>query len=115
MSEFEQFIEDEIKQMLQQIESQEDFDKIQTVKNLLDKYIHLSKSDFLIDFHDFNYIISHSKLMAGNDTFPIYLEPNGREINNNLIPAYCIINSTIGFLNSKECLRKLPRFKKSNK
>ena len=92
------------------IESQDFDDRKKTLKILLDKYIHLTKSTFLMDKHDLDSIVSSSKGIFTNQRMPIFLGKNARKVYEGDLPTICIVEATIGHLNKNDCFKKLPKF-----
>ena len=111
----EQF-EVDMKRFFEQIERQGTNDRKETLRNLFDKYIHLSNSDILLDRHDLGVIISNAKDRFSSKTFPVYLGEKKKKVDADDQANLCVIESTIGFLNKNDCLKKLPKFNyKENK
>lgn len=105
-----QNLEVDIKQFFNNIESQNSNDQTETLRLLLDKYIHLTKAEFVMDKHDLEVIIGNAKSIMIEKTLPAHLGKNKRRVQENEQQALCIIESTIGHLNKNECLKKLPKF-----
>jgi len=103
-------LEVDIKRFFKQIENQNENDRVNTLRLLMDKYIHLSTSSYMMDNHDLNMIISHAKSLFANKTFPVYLGDSKKIVYENDQANLCVIESTISHLNNKDCLKKLPKF-----
>ena len=73
MSDLKEQINVDIKRFFEQIEKQNNEDQAKTLFNLLDKYLHLSKADHMMDYYDLNHIICHAKTLFGTKTFPLFL------------------------------------------
>ena len=101
----------DILRFFEQIENQNSNDKIQTLRNLLDKYIHLSTADYLMDSHDLNMIISNAKTLFSQKTFPVFLGDKKSKVMEAEQANLCVIESVVSHLNKKECLKKIPKFK----
>lgn len=106
----EDAIDSDIRQYLAQFDNLLPEDKHKLLKNLLDKYIHLSTTTFLMDKFDYNVIVSQSKHLYSNETFREYIGANKRRIYSSERANFCIIESTISYLASKDCLKRLPKF-----
>jgi hypothetical protein len=103
-------LDSDIIRFFKDIENQSDSDKIQTLRNLMDKYIHLSKADHMMDKVDFNNIIGLAKKGIVDIALPAKLGKSDIPVLETEIPNLCIIEATIGFLNKNGCLKKLPKF-----
>lgn len=112
MSNLKEQLDTDILRFLENIETQNYSDKIQTLKNLFDKYIHLSHAELLLDNHDLATIISNAKNIFANQTMPIHIGPNKRLVNPADLPNLCVIEATISLLNKKDCLKKVAKFDK---
>ena len=66
-------LEIEMKRFLEDIESQNSNDRLQSLRNLFDKYLHLSTCDYMMDSHDLRQIISGAKTSFSNKPFPTKL------------------------------------------
>jgi hypothetical protein len=111
MSKVKEEVEVDIKRFFEQIENQSSSDKLQTLRNLLDKHIHLTTSDYMMDYHDLNAIVSHAKGSFVNKTFPVFLGDKKRKVGQNEQANLCVIEATISHLNKNDCLKRLPKFK----
>ena len=112
MSKLKEQLEVDILRFLENIETQNFSDKIQTLRHLFDKYIHLSKSEHLMDAHDLSIIITNAKNLFDTQTLPVYLGVKKRQVGVADIPNLCLVEATIAHLNKKECLKKMARFDK---
>lgn len=105
-----QQLELDIINFFKQIDTQNNVDQKETLKNLMNKYIHLTKADFMMEKYDLEVIVSNAKNLMANKTFPVYLGSNKRKVFEDEQTSLCIIESTVTYLNKNECLKKLPRF-----
>jgi hypothetical protein len=112
MSKLKEQLEVDILRFLENIENQNTTDKIQTLRDLFDKYIHLSKSDYMMDAHDLTVIINDAKNRFVTQTMPVHLGATKRLVGAVDLPNLCLIEATVGHLNKKDCLKKMPRFDK---
>lgn len=103
-------LEADIIAFFKQIESQNTNDQRQTLRLLIDKYIHLTTSSMLMDKHDLEVIVSSAKTLMSQKTFPAYLGNNKRRVGEEEQATVCIIESTISHLNKNDCLKRLPKF-----
>lgn len=110
MSSLKEQVEVDIKRFFEQIEKQNHNDQIETLRNLLDKYIHLSNSDYMMDYHDLNMIISGAKGKFVSKTFPVFLGDKRRRVSEEKQANLCLIESAIEYLNKNDCFKKLPKF-----
>ena len=94
----------------EQIESQNRNDRMKTLRLLMDKYIHINKSDYLMDIHDLNTIVSNAKRIFVDKTMPMFLGEKKRLVHQSEQGHLCMIEATIGHLNKTQCLKKLPKF-----
>lgn len=102
----------DIRRFIENIENQSQNDKVQTLRDLFDKYLHLNTSDYMMDSYDLNTIISNAKNKFANDTFPIYLGSKKRLVSQHDLPNLCVIEATVGHLKKNGCLKKMPKFDK---
>jgi hypothetical protein len=105
-----QNLEADMINFFKQIESQSESDQKETLRLLLDKYIHLTKAEFVMDKHDLEQIISTAKANMVNTTMPITLGKTKRRVHPDQQPTLCIIEATVSHLNKNECLKRLPKF-----
>jgi hypothetical protein len=110
MSNLKDQLEVDILRFLENIEKQDQSDKIQTLRNLFDKYMHLNTSTYLMDAYDLSIIINDAKTIFSQKTMPVHIGSSKRLVYPADLPNYCVIESTIKFLNKKDCLKKLPKF-----
>jgi hypothetical protein len=103
-------LDTDIINFFENIESQDINDRRQTLRNLMDKYIHLTKATLLMDKHDLEVIISGAKSLMAGKTFPVVLGDNKRRVHENEQVTLCIVESTVSHLNKKDCLKRLPKF-----
>ena len=100
----------DIMRFFEQIENQEPNDKIKTLRLLMDKYIHLSKSSHMMDNADLFNIISQAKSMFARKAFPVFFGERCSKVLQSDQPNLCVIESTIVYLNKNDCLKKMPKF-----
>ena len=103
-------LESDIINFFEQIDNQNVNDQRQTLRLLLDKYIHLTKAELMMDKHDLEVIVSHAKGLMAQKTFPVHLGKNKRRVDESEQTTICIIESTISHLNKNDCLKRLPKF-----
>lgn len=112
MSKLKEQLEVDILRFLENIETQNTSDKIQTLRHLFDKYIHLSQAELLLDAHDLAVIVNNAKSIFASQSMPVHVGPNKRLISPVDLPNLCVIEATIEFLNKKDCLKKMIKFDK---
>lgn len=105
-------LEVDIQRFMENINKQSDNDKVETLRHLMNKYIHLSKADFLMNHFDLMAILSTAKGKFANEPFPIYLGSKKQKVLDTDLPNLCVIEATIEFLNKNDCLKKMPKFDK---
>lgn len=110
MSKIKEELEVDIKRFFEQIEKQNHNDRVETLRNLFNKYLHLSTSDYMMDYIDLNNIISHAKNSFSTKTFPVFLGDKKRKVDESYQANLCVIESAIAYLNDKECLKRIPKF-----
>ena len=93
-----------------QTEKQTMNDKSKTLKLLLNKYIHLSTADHVLDYHDLMAIIDKAQTLYANKTIPSFIGKNRRKVMMDHERNLCMAEATIEILNNSECLKKLPKF-----
>ena len=100
----------DIFRFLENIEHQNRSDQIQTLRDLVGKFIHLSSSDYMMDDHDLRTIIGLAKSKFATDTFPVFLGKNKLKVSQGDLPNLCVIEATISHLKKKDCLNKIAKF-----
>lgn len=105
-----QNLESDIITFFEDIENQSDSDKIITLRLLLDKYIHISKSDYMMDKMDFNEIVGNAKRLIVEKTLPVKMGKNESVVSENEVANLCVIEATVMALHKRGCLKKLPKF-----
>lgn len=103
-------LDGDIASFFRDIENQNLNDQKLTLKLLIDKYAHLSSSEFVMDKADLEFIVSSAKGIFATKTMPVFLGKGIRKVYEGDQAALCIIEATIGHLNKSECLKKLPKF-----
>ena len=105
-------LKDDINGFFTQIETLSNYNKKETLKNLIDKYVHLNSSDTSLNKEDFKTIIEGAKRNYHTLDCPSYIGDGFESrVENDDFPKLCLIESTISHLNSLECFKKLPKFK----
>jgi hypothetical protein len=64
----------------------------------------------MMDYHDLNEMINHSKSNLSTKNFSHLLGPDKRRLKTGDYVGLCMVESVIGHLNKKDCLKKLPKF-----
>ncbi len=103
-------LEQDITQFFREIDDMLPEGKKKHLKLLFDKYCHISTSDVLFDKSDLDMIksLAHSRWLdkAGR----AYLGKKRIEVSGGDIDVLRMVEGTIVYLNSKDCLKKLPKF-----
>jgi hypothetical protein len=117
VSDIKDELEMDIINFFQHIENQDINTQKQTLRNLFDKYIHLTRSTYMMDSHDLRQIISNAKSLFSKESAVIYLKSGSisRKVQQDELANLFVIESTISHLSKKECLKKLPKFDKKEK
>lgn len=103
-----QNLDSDIIRFFKDIEDQTESDKMETLRLLMDKYIHLTKATYLMDKYDLSDIISLAKKIITEKTLPLNI---GRSpVHESEIANLCVVEATINHLNNKGCLKKLAKF-----
>ena len=102
-------LENDIKLFFDQIEKQTKNDQVKTLLNLFDKYLHLNKSDHMMDYSDIHEIINNAKSLFASKNFPIFLGQDKRKVPNSEQANVCLIECAITYLNKQECLKRIPK------
>jgi len=109
-------IEIDIKRFIDNIETQSHEDKIQTLRDLFSKHLHLNTCDYMMDIHDLQSIISRAKGKFASESVPIHLGKKKRIVSQSELPNLFVIEATISHMVKNECLNKIPKFdKRENK
>ena len=105
-------VDTDIRRFMDNIENQNHSDRIETLKNMFDKYLHLNTCDYLMDYYDLNIIIGSAKGKYSRDTMPVYLGEKKRKVGQHELGNMAIVEATITHLNRNGCLKKIPKFDK---
>lgn len=112
MSKLKEQLEVDILRFLENIETQNFSDKVQTLRHLFDKHLHLNKAEHLMDAHDLFTIISNAKNLFATQKVPIRLGVTKRQVGVADISSLCLVEATVAHLNKKDCLKKMVKFDK---
>ena len=117
MSNLKEQIEVDIKRFFEQIENQDASSQIQTLRNLIDKYVHLSTANYMMDSHDLSSIVSDAKARFARDSAVIYIKSGSisRRVQQDELANLFVIEAAIAHLNKKDCLKRMPKFDKRDK
>lgn len=105
-------LEVDISRFFEQIENQNFNDQKQTLRLLLDKYFHLTQTDYMMDMHDLREIVGSAKNKIANENIVRFLPSGSQKIKvsqDNMIKVL-LIEATIGHLKKKDCLKKVAKF-----
>ena len=100
----------DIQAFFNNIEAQLPEARKKTLLMLIDKYTHLFTTPVLLDKNDFEMVKNFAHTFIMDKSFPKKIGPNKREISISEARILSIIEGTITMLNSKECLKKFPKF-----
>lgn len=104
-------LERDASQFFREIEKMSDEDKKTLLIKLLDKYAHISSSKLVLDKNDFVAIKSMASKLYMDRGWPKFFKQGfSREISGQDSVNISLIESTIIYLNSKDCLKRLPEF-----
>ena len=103
-------LESDILAFFEQTEKQTLEGKKKSLKMLIEKYVHLTTTDCLLDKHDFEMIKDHAHRFFINSAFPKKVGSNRREISSYEANVLSVIEGTITVLNGKDCLKKIAKF-----
>ena len=103
-------LEQDIKEALVNIEKQLPEHQVKTLMLVFQKHLNLNQGTMLLDKGDFDMIRSFAHKEFLDKAFPKYVGSNRREISHTEANMLCIIEATISYLYSKDCLNKLPKF-----
>lgn len=86
------------------------------LRELLTKYARLSTEELLLDSQDLMKIVDDARQIFSNKTMPIFLGKLKKRVSETDQVNLCMIESTIMFLNSRDSLKRSPKFDvRSNK
>jgi hypothetical protein len=105
-------LDSDIINFLDNISNQTKNDQIQTLRHLFDKYIHLNKADYMMDHHDLQVIVGSAKTKFANSNLQIFLGDKKIKVQQKDLSNFCVIESTIEYLNKIGCLKKIAKFSK---
>ena len=109
MSDMKDQLEVDIKRFLENIEKQNCSDRIESLRLLFDKYLHLNTCDYMMDYFDLQEIVGGAKDRFSRNSMPVYLGEKKRIVPQDYLSNMCVVESTISLLNKKGCLKKLPK------
>ena len=110
MGDIKDELEADIKRFLEQIEGQAENDKVQTLRNLFSKYLHLNSCDFVMGHADFQLILNGAQKFYVDKSMPIFLGDKRQKVTSNEQANYCVILSSILYFNKNNCFNKIPVF-----
>lgn len=110
-------LEKDLREALESIDRQLPEHKIKTLMILFEKHLNLNQGTILLNKYDYDLIKSNATRELIDKAFPKYLGDNKREVSPQEANVLCIIEATIGYLHSKDCFNKTPKFdyRKRNK
>lgn len=104
-------LDSDIRGFFEQIKGQTQEGQRGTLKNLLDKYIHLNTSEYILSHNDLHTIITNAKNIYSTIAMPITIGDSYQpRVDKQNVPNLCVIEATIGTLNQYNCLKRLPKF-----
>ena len=112
MSDLKNQLDVDIKRFLENIESQGQNARVESLRNLFKLHLHLNTCDLMLDKFDLQTIIGSAKTKFANEQIPIFLGTSKVKVDQNELPNLFVIEATISHLNKKDCLKKIPKFDK---
>jgi len=112
MIEIKKQLDIDIDSFFHNIETQMISDQKKSLRDLFEKYLHLNTCDLVMDKSDLLSIVSKSKHLYANERMPIHVGKYKTQLDQEENRKICLIEATIMHLNSKECLKKTPKFDK---
>jgi len=112
MSKMKEQLEVDILRFFENIENQTQNDRLKTLRNLFDKYLHLNTTDYTMNDSDLFKIVSSAKQKMSNEKVPVYLGDKKKLVNQHDLPNLFVIEATVAHLSKKACLKKLAKFDK---
>lgn len=104
-------IERDINQFFREIQNMPGQDQKKALKNLMDKYFHLTTATILFDASDYKLIKNHAGHLYTSRSWPKKMKTGfSREVEGADAVNISIVEATILHLNSKDCLKKVPKF-----
>jgi hypothetical protein len=107
---FSEDIEKDVMDFYNEMDDMSRLEKIQKLRSLLEKYSRKSSSDHIMNISDLNDIVGYAKSIYAQKTFPAFLGYEKKKIEQHKQANLCVIESTIRYLNQKDCLKKMPKF-----
>lgn len=105
-------MEKDMRQFLEDIDSQCFKDQLESLSNLMNKYVHLNTCDYIMDHFDLRSIIGSAKTKFSIDSMPIFLGQKRKKVTQEELPHMMMVEATIRWLNKNNCLKKIPKFDK---
>jgi len=103
-------LDSDIAAFFENIASQSTEDKKKTLRQLIEKYAHLSAAPCILDKNDFATVKEAAHNFWMRSAFPKKIGSNRQEICSSESNVLAIIEGTITMLNSKDCLKKIAKF-----
>lgn len=103
-------LEVDIHLFFENIETQDPTSRAKTLRQLIDKYAHLSTAPCILDKYDFNAVKEAAHNFYTRSAFPKKIGSNRQEICAIEANVLAIIEGTITVLNGKDCLKKIAKF-----
>ena len=101
-------IEQELREYLSKEDNMRKSDKIVYLMAIINKHFELDKIDHMINYSDFDLLISNAKASYPGSTAPVFLSK--REVHYSISNHLLVLEAFIGYLNRNKLLKKLVRF-----
>lgn len=107
---FKDQLETDVYAFFKNIASQTPEDQRKTLRQLIEKYAHLSSAECILNKDDFRSVKEHAHNFYMASAFPEKISGNRDVIEPHEANILSIIEGTIHLLNTKDCFKKTPKF-----
>lgn len=103
-------IDQEIADFLDSIDKQLFETKKKKLMEFMDKFLDLYSKELTFEVKDFDMIRSNAIQLYKDLSFPKDFKNSYKSITPDQAPNFCLILSTINYLESQDCLKRMPKF-----
>ena len=103
-------LERDIKDFVDKIDKMNDNDKLEALRNLFIKHLHLEEAEHFMNKFNFNAILASAKSHFVDLSNATHIDES--KLTPEQLPNYCVMLATIGELRKEKVLHKVVKFKK---
>lgn len=111
-------VEEDILEFLSKVDGLRFEDRKALLTLLVNKHVVLSSAPLIMGYEDLELILSMARNIYVATPAPLFIpdrKGDGVELSTAQFNQYCLIESVVSFLNSKDGIKRLPKFKKGRK